>query len=155
MSIEEMIKNGASPEEINAAMQEIYLEKEREDKVRAEKEREDKVRAEKEQERMFKALAEHEAIEARAEEEACLEMLKREARTYMINGMLAYIEAFDLLDGEEPDQSDIEALEAYLIQLESYLPIAKEIVKLQAEQKDKFGEGFNFGLFGGPFGGGL
>lgn len=139
MSIEEMIKNGASPEEINAAMQEIYLEKEREDKDRAEKE----------QERMLKALAEHEAIEARAEEEARIEMLKREARAYMINGMLAYIEAFDLLDGEEVDESDIEALEAYLLQLEAYFPLAKEIAKLQAEQKDKFGEGFNFGLFGG------
>ena len=142
MSIEEMIKNGASPEEINAAMQEIYLEKEREEQDRAEKE----------QERMLKALAEHEAIEARAEEEARREMLKREARAYMINGMLAYCEAYDLLDGEEPDQSDIETLEAYLIQIEGYLPIAKEIAKLQAEQDEK---GFNFGLFGGPFGGGL
>lgn len=143
MSIEEMIKNGASPEEINAAMQAIYLEKEREDKARAEKE----------QERMLKALAEHKAIEARAEEEARKEALKREARTYIINGILAYCEAFDLLEGEEPDESDIEAFEAYLLQIEAYFPIAKEIAKLQADQKDKFGEGFNFGLFGGPFGG--
>ncbi len=135
MSIEEMIKNGASPEEINAAMQAIYLEKERADKDRARK------------------LAEREQAEARAEEEARIEMLKREARAYMINGILAYIEAFDLLDGEEPDQSDIEGLEAYLLQIEAYFPIAKEIAKLQADQKDKFGEGFNFGLFGGPFGG--
>lgn len=139
MSIEEMIKNGASPEEINAAMQEIYLEKEREDKVHAKKE----------QERMLKALAEHEAIEARAEEEARRELLKREARAYIVNGILAYCEAFDLLDGEEPDESDIEVLETYIKQYEDYLPIAKEIAKLQAEQKDKFGEGFNFGLFGG------
>ena len=145
MSIEEMIMNGATPEEINAAMQEIYLEKEREDKARAKAE----------QERMLKALAEHKEIETRAEEQARTEMLKKEARAYVINGMLAYCEAFDLLDGEEPDQSDIEMLEAYLIQLESYLPIAKEIAKLQAEQKDKFGRDFDFGLFGGMFGGGL
>ena len=135
MSIEEMIKNGASPEEINAAMQAIYLEKERADKARAKK------------------LAEEERAEARAEEEARREMLKREARAYIINGILAYCEAFDLLDGEDPDESDIEVLEAYIKQYEDYLPIAKEIAKLQAEQKDKFGEGFNFGLFGGPFGG--
>ena len=134
MSIEEMIKNGASPEEINAAMQAIYLEKERADKDRARK------------------LAEKEQAEARAEEEARVEMLKREARAYMINGILAYLEAFDLLEGEEPDQSDIEALEAYLLQIEAYFPIAKEIAKLQADQEEK---GFNFGLFGGPFGGGL
>ena len=135
MSIEEMIKNGASPEEINAAMQAIYLEKERAEKDRA------------------KQLAEKEQAQVRAAEEARIEMLKREARAYIINGMLAYIEAFDLLDGEEPDEHDIEALEAYLLQIEAYFPIAKEIAKLQADQKDKFGEGFNFGLFGGPFGG--
>lgn len=145
MSIEEMIKNGASPEEINAAMQEIYLEKEREDKARAKAE----------QEKMIRELAEKEQAEARAEEEAHKEMLKREARAYVINGMLAYCEAFDLLDGEEPDQSDIEALEAYLLQLEAYFPLAKEIAKLQAEQKDKFGGDFDLGLFGGMFGGGL
>lgn len=145
MSIEEMIKNGASPEEINAAMQEIYLEKERADKARAEKEALLKQLAEKEKEK----------AEARAEEDARREMLKREARAYVINGMLAYMEAFDLLDGEEPDEHDIETLEAYLMQIEAYLPLAKEIAKLQEEQRDKFGEGFNFGLFGGPFGGGL
>jgi CBS domain containing-hemolysin-like protein len=100
-------------------------------------------------------LAEKEQAEARAEEEARREALKKEARAYIINGMLAYCEAFDLLDGEEPDQSDIETLEAYLIQIEGYLPIAKEIAKLQAEQKDKFGGDFDLGLFGGMFGGGL
>lgn len=139
MSIEEMIKNGASPEEINAAMQEIYLEKERADKAR--------MKAA--QDRMLRERAEQEQAEARAEEEARREMLKREARAYIINGILAYCEAFDLLDGEDPDESDIAVLEAYIKQYEDYLPIAKEIAKLQAEQKDKFGEGFNFGLFGG------
>lgn len=143
MSIEEMIMNGATPEEINAAMQEVYLEKEREDKARAQKE----------QEATLRKLAEKEQAEARAQEEARIEMLKREARTYMINGILAYCEAFDLLEGEDPDESDIETLEAYLIQIEAYLPLAKEIAKLQAEQKDKFGEGFDFGLLGGMFGG--
>lgn len=136
MSIEDMIKNGASPEEINAAMQEIYLEKEREDKARAEKEA------------RLKQL-----IKARAEEDARKEELKREARAYMINGMLAYCEAYDLLEGEEPDEHDIKTLEAYLMQIEDYLPIAKEIAKLQEEQKEKFDNGFDLGLFGGPFGG--
>lgn len=145
MSIEEMIMNGATPEEINAAMQEVYLEKERKDKVRAKRE----------QEAMLRKLAEQEAAEARAEEEARIEMLKREARAYLINGMLAYCEAFDLLEGEEPDEHDIETLEAYLMQIEAYLPIAKEIAKLQAEQQDKFGEGFDFGMLGGMFGGGF
>lgn len=147
MSIEEMIKNGATPEEINAAMQEIYLEKEREDRARADKEAI--------KEALLKQLAEQEQAEARAEEEARREMLKREARAYIINGMLTYLEAFDLLDGEEPDEQDIQTLESYLMQVESYFPLMKEIVKLQEEQKDKFGEGFNFGLFGGPFGGGI
>ena len=145
MSIEEMIKNGASPEEINAAMQEIYLEKERADKARAEKEVLLKQLAEKEKEK----------AEARAEKEARREMLKREARAYIINGMLAYCEAFDLLDGEEPTEQDIETAETCLMQIESYLPLAKEIAKLQAEQKDRFGEGFDLGLLGGLFGGRL
>lgn len=143
MSIEEMIMNGATPEEINAAMQAVYLEKEREDKVRAKKE----------QEAMLRKLAEQEAAEARAEEEARVEMLKREARAYIINGMLAYCEAFDLLEGEDPDEHDIQTLEAYLLQMEEYLPLAKEIAKLQAEQQEKFGDRYDFGLFGGMFGG--
>ena len=143
MSIEEMIMNGATPEEINAAMQAIYLEKEREDKVRVKKE----------QEAMLRKLAEQEAAEARAEEEARIEMLKREARAYIINGMLAYCEAFDLLEGEDPDEHDIQTLEAYLLQMEAYLPLAKEIAKLRAEQQEKFGEGFDFGMLGGMFGG--
>lgn len=136
MSIEEMIMNGASPEEINAAMQEIYLEKERE-----------------EQDRIAKEAIKETLLKKLAEEEARKELLKREARAYIINGMLAYCEAFDLLDGEDPDESDIEEIETYLLQMEAYLPIAKEIAKLKAEQEDKFGDGFNFGLFGGPFGG--
>jgi hypothetical protein len=143
MSIEEMIKNGASPEEINAAMQEIYLEKEREDKARAKAE----------QEKMIRELAEKEQAEARAEEEARKELLKREARAYVINGLLAYCEAFNLLEGEEPDESEIAALEAYLIQMESYWPLIIELAKLQAEQEEKEEKGFNFGLFGGPLGG--
>lgn len=137
MSIEDMIRNGATPEEINAVMQEIYLEKEREDKARAEKE----------QETFLRKLAEQEQAMVRAEDEARKEMLKREARAYIINGMFAYCEAFDLLDGEEPDEQDVQALEAYLTQIEAYFPIAKEIAKLRAEQGEK---GF-FDLFGGGF----
>lgn len=150
MSIEEMIKNGASPEEINAAMQAIYLEKER-------AEREEQHRADQEAIKgaLLKQLAEQEQAEARAEEEARKEMLKREARAYIINGLLAYNEAFDLLDGAEPTEQDIETAEACLMQIEAYLPLAKEIAKLQAEQKDRFGEGFDLGLLGGLFGGGL
>lgn len=144
MSIEEMIKNGASPEEINAAMQAIYLEKEREDKVRAEKE----------QERMLKALAEHEAIEARAEEEARREMLKREARAYIINGILAYCEAFDLLpEGEEIDEDDVKNLEQMIIKAEDLIPLYYRIAKLQDEINEMGKSDEDFGLFG--FGGRL
>ena len=144
MSIEEMIKNGASPEEINAAMQESYLEKEREDKVRAEKE----------QERMLKALAEHEAIETRAEEEARREMLKREARAYVINALLAYIEVFDLLpEGEEIDEDDIKNLEQMIIKVEDLIPLYYRIAKLQDEINEIGKDDEDFGLFG--FGGRL
>ena len=150
MSIEEMIMNGASPEEINAAMQAIYLEKERAEREEQHRSDQEAIKA-----ALLKQLAEQEAAEARAEEEARIEMLKREARAYIINGMLAYCEAFDLLDGEEPTEQDIETIETCLMQIESYLPLAKEIAKFQAEQKEKFGEGFDLGLLGGLFGGGL
>ena len=143
MSIEEMIKNGASPEEINAAMQEIYLEKEREDKVHAKKE----------QERMLKALDEHKAIEARAEEAARKEMLKREARACLINAILAYNEAFNLMPESKELEKDIESLEQLIIKMEDMIPLYYQIAKLQEEMNEIGKDDEDFGLFG--FGGRL
>lgn len=142
MSIEEMIKNGATPEEINAAMQEIYLEKEREEQDRAKREA------------FIRKLAEQEQAEARAEEEARIEMLKREARAYVINALLAYIEVFDLLpEGEEIDEDDIKNLEQMIIKVEDLIPLYYRIAKLQDEINEIGKDDKDFGLFG--FGGRL
>lgn len=144
MSIEDMIKNGASPEEINAAMQEIYLEKEREDKARAEKE----------QKAFLKRLAEQEQAMTRAEEDARKEELKREARACIINALLAYLEAFDLLpEGEEMDEDDIKDLEQMIIKAEDMIPLYYKITKLQDEINEIGKNDEDFGLFG--FGGRL
>lgn len=144
MSIEDMIKNGASPEEINAAMQEIYLEKEREDKARAEKE----------QKAFLKRLAEQEQAMTRAEEDARKEELKREARACIINALLAYLEAFDLLpEGEEMDEDDIKDLEQMIIKAEDMIPLYYKIAKLQDEINEIGKNDEDFGLFG--FGGRL
>ena len=139
MSIEEMIKNGASPEEINAAMQAIYLEKEREDKARA------------------KQLAEKEQAQARAEEDARKEALKREARACLINAILAYNEAFNLMPEDRELEKDIKSLEQLIIKMEDMIPLYYQIAKLQSEIDEISGDdkNFDFGLFGGPFGGGL
>lgn len=136
MSIEEMIKNGATPEEINAAMQEIYLEKEREDKARAEKEA------------RLKKLT-----EARAEEDARKEALKREARACLINAILAYNEAFNLMPESEELEKDIESLEQLIIKMEDMIPLYYQIAKLQDEINEIGKDDENFGLFG--FGGRL
>lgn len=144
MSIEDMIKNGASPEEINAAMQEIYLEKEREDKARAEKE----------QEAFLKRLAEQEQAMTRAKEDARKEELKREARAYLINAYLAYIEVFDLLpEGAEIDEDDIKDLEQMIIKAEDMIPLYYKIAKLQDEMNEIGKDDEDFELFG--FGGRL
>lgn len=144
MSIEDMIKNGASPEEINAAMQEIYLEKEREDKVRAERE----------QEAFLKRLAAQEQAMIHAEEDARKEELKREARACVINALLAYLEAFDLLpEGEEMDEDDIKDLEQMIIKAEDMIPLYYKIAKLQDEINEIGKNDEDFGLFG--FGGRL
>ena len=135
MSIEEMIKNGASPEEINAAMQAIYLEKERADKDRA------------------KQLAEKEQAQVRAAEEARKEALKREARACLINAILAYNEAFNLMPESEELEKDIESLEQVIIKMEDMIPLYYQIAKLQSEIDEIGKDDEDFGLFG--FGGRL
>ena len=58
------------------------------------------------------------AKEKEAQTSAKNEKLKAEARAHAINAMLAYSEAFDLLDEDETwDQEDIDKMEKMLIQL--------------------------------------
>jgi type III secretion system FlhB-like substrate exporter len=106
MNIEEMIWNGASEEEIAAAMAKIKAEKvKQEAALRAQKENEDK------------------------------EALKAEGRAYVIKAIIAYSKAFDLED-EDWDQEDVDQLEALLIKIEDMIPMYLEIMEKQNELND-------------------
>lgn len=121
MNIEEMIYNGASEEEIQAALNQIKAEKARQEEALRQAHNDKK------------------------------EELKQEARAYLINAMICYTEAFDLLpEGEEIDAEDIGELEKAIIKIEEMLPMYIKLL----EMREKFEEDGDMGLFGGLFGGG-
>lgn len=93
MNIEDMIFNGASEEEIAEALKGIYKEKARQE------------------EQLRKAAKEERA-----------EGLKREGRIYLVNALVAYGEAFDLLNPIELSQEDIDALEEAIVKAEKEIP---------------------------------
>ena len=70
------------------------------------------------------------------------EALKAEARAYLINAVIAYSEAFDLID-DAWDEEDVAELEALIIRLEQMAPM---YIKL-AEMQDKLDEDFFGNLF--------
>ena len=121
MNIEEMIYNGASEEEIQAALNRIKAEKARQEEALRQAHNDKK------------------------------EELKQEARAYLINAMICYTEAFDLLpEGEEIDAEDIGELEKAIIKIEEMLPMYMKLL----EMREKLEEDGDMGLFGGLFGGG-
>lgn len=121
MNIEEMIYNGASEEEIQEALNQIKAEKARQE------------------------AALRQAHNDKKEE------LKQEARAHLINALICYTEAFDLLpEGEELDEGDIAELEKTLIKIEEMLPMYLKLL----EMREALEEDGDMGLFGGLFGGG-
>ena len=74
-----------------------------------------------------KKAAERAAKEAAARQMAASvekEQLKGEARAHLINAVVAYTKAFDLLDeGEELTDEDVAKLEAELIKFEEMIPV--------------------------------
>lgn len=96
MNIEEMIYNGASEEEIAAALRAIYTEKARqEEALRAAQEAQNKRK----------------------------EVLLREGRACLINAILAYGEAFDLIpENYEVTEEELAECEKLLIETEKVLP---------------------------------
>ena len=74
------------------------------------------------------------------------ERLKAEARAHAINAMIAYSEAFDLLDeDEEWNQEDIDKMEKMLIQLENMIPMYIKMAQMQEDIEKNFGFGLGFG----------
>ena len=93
----------------------------------------------KEKENERKAAEERKRLE-QVEKETAREQLKREARAYAINAVLAYIEAFDLLpEGETIEMEDVEKLEGMLIQFEELLPLYIKMMKMQDDFDIDFG----------------
>lgn len=120
MNIEDMIMNGASEEEINDALNQIKAAKARQEAAKAQAQNDEK------------------------------EVLKCEGRAYLINALICYSHAFDLLDeDEEWDQEDVDKAEEAIKKLEDMVPLYIKIIKMQ-EDMDK-DLGFGLGLAGGLF----
>lgn len=115
MNIEEMIFNGASEEEIQEALNKIKAEKARQEA----------------------------ALRANQEDEK--EALKAEGRAYLINALIAYSSAFDLLsDGEVWSDEDVAKAEELIKRLEELAPMYIKLYEIQSKfDEDFFG---NLGL---------
>ncbi len=114
MNIEDMIMSGASDEEIAEALAALKQEKAAKDEA----------------ERQAKEMAAQ-----KSETNA----LKAEARAYLINALLAYGEAFGLLTHEEIEEmseEDLKELEAYLMQIEAFIPLMIKMGEMKEEMKD-------------------
>ena len=114
MNIEDMIMSGASDEEVAQALAALKQEKAAKDE------------------------AERKAKEIAAQKSE-METLKAEARAYLINALLAYGEAFGLLTHEEIEEmseEDLGELEAYLIQIEAFIPLMIKMGEMKEEMKD-------------------
>ena len=128
MNIEDMIYNGASEEEIAAALRAIYDEKRKQEEALRAKEQAQKESKEK-------------------------EALKAEGRAYLINALIAYSEAFDLLDeGETWDEEDVAQAEEAIKKIEEMVPMYIKLVEMQSDLDKKFGlevdpDNFFKGLF--------
>lgn len=124
MNIEEMIWNGASEEEVEKALADIREEKARQEEA---------VRAE---------IAAKEAQAKAAEEtKKNKEALKAEGRVYLINAIIAYSEAFDLLDEDESwDEESIADLEKTIIKTEQMIPLYMKMFDIQ-KKFDEMGFG--------------
>lgn len=116
MTIDEMIMSGASEEEVLEALRELKAAKAAQDEAEAQKK-----------------LVEDEKA-------AHKESLKREARAYIINGVIAYAEAFDLLpeDWTLDEDDTIKSFEETLIKLEALIPLymqMREMMDQDAAEK--------------------
>ena len=81
------------------------------------------------------------------ESKARKEDLKREGRAYLINALIAYSDAFDLLDeGETWGEEEIAKAEDAIKRIEEMIPLYVKLAKLQGEMDKRFGiEGFGLG----------
>ena len=97
--------------------------------------REEQEKAEaivREQAAAQRAKAESQKVEKSKED------LLREGRAYLINAVLVYTEAFDLLEeGEEWTEEDIKELETAIIKMEKMIPMYVQLLKMQEKFDDE------------------
>lgn len=131
MNIEEMIWNGASEEEVEKALAEIRAEKAR---------HEEAIRAE--------VAAKEAQAKAAEETKKNKEALKAEGRAYLINAIIAYSEAFDLLDeGESWDEESIVDLEMTIMKTEQMIPLYMKMFDIQKKFDEMDFGGLGLGGF--------
>ena len=109
-------------------------------------------KVQKEKTRQEEALAAKKRLEAEAQkEQANKEELKTEARAYMINALIAYSEAFDLLpEGESWSDEYIAKAEEMLKKLEDMIPLYIKLAQMQGDMDKLFGvDDMDFGGFFG------
>lgn len=112
MNIEDMIMNGASDKEINEALNQIKAEKARQE----------------------------EALRQSKTAKNSKEALKAEGRAYLINALIAYSHAFDLLDeDEEWGQEEVDKAEEAIKKLEEMIPLYIKLAEMQGDMDKHFG----------------
>ena len=112
MNIEDMIMNGASEEEINQALNQIKAEKARQE----------------------------EALRAKARKVDDKEAFKVEGRAHLINALICYSHAFDLLEEDEDwDQEDVDKAEELIKKIENMVPLYIKLAEMQGELDKSFG----------------
>lgn len=81
---------------------------------------------------------------------AAKEELKAEGRVHLINALICYSQAFDLLEeDEEWDQEDIDKVEELIKKIEDMVPMYIKLAEMQGEIDKHFGldEDFFKGMF--------
>lgn len=112
MNIEDMIMNGASDKEINEALNQIKAEKARQE----------------------------EALRQSKTAKDSKEALKAEGRAYLINALIAYSQAFDLLDeDEEWGQEEVDRAEEVIKKIEEMIPLYIKLAEMQGDMDKHFG----------------
>lgn len=112
MNIEDMIMNGASEEEINQALNQIKAEKARQE----------------------------EALRAKARKADDKEAFKVEGRAHLINALICYSHAFNLLEEDEDwDQEDVDKAEELIKKIENMVPLYIKLAEMQEELDKSFG----------------
>jgi alpha-mannosidase len=87
-----------------------------------------------------KKAKKEEALRQNKENKSAKEALKAEGRAYLINALIAYSQAFDLLDeDEEWGQEEVDRAEEAIKKLEEMIPLYIKLAEMQGDMDKHFG----------------